>query len=107
MYGEDGQLRYVGDVAPRLTPRQTREFEERLGELARKRPPFACAPEPEPDREFHWLKPELVAEVAFLEWTQGGRLRHPSFQGMRADKPARAVTQETPAAAGQPKRRST
>ncbi|WP_244140611.1 non-homologous end-joining DNA ligase [Burkholderia sp. BCC1047] len=110
VYEEDGQLRYVGDVAPRLTPRQAREFEERLAALVRKRPPFATAPEPEADREFHWLKPELVAEVAFLEWTQGGRLRHPSFQGLRADKPARAVTQETPdapAAAGQPKRRST
>ncbi|MDN8114911.1 non-homologous end-joining DNA ligase [Burkholderia vietnamiensis] len=96
VYDEHGQLRYAGDVAPRFTPRQAREFEARLATLVRKRPPFARAPEPEPDREFHWLKPELLAEVAFLEWTPGGQLRHPSFRGLRADKPAQTVTRENP-----------
>ncbi|WP_230945163.1 hypothetical protein [Burkholderia territorii] len=66
--------------------------------MSRKRAPFASAPEPEADREFHWLKPELVAEVAFIEWTPGGQLRHPSFQSLRADKPARTVTREAPVA---------
>ncbi len=98
VYEAGGQLRYVGHVAPRFTPRQAREFEDRLADLARKRSPFADTPEPEADREFHWLKPELVAEVAFLEWTPGGQLRHPSFQGLRADKPARTVTREVPVA---------
>ena len=37
----------------------------------------------------HWVKPELVGEVAFTEWTSDGRMRHPSFQGLREDKPAR------------------
>ena len=40
---------------------------------------------------------ELVAEVAFSEWTDDGRLRHPSFQGLRLDKPARDVVREAPA----------
>ncbi|KVS51658.1 DNA polymerase [Burkholderia cepacia] len=100
VYEPGGRLRYVGHVAPRFAPRQAREFEERLASLARKRPPFADAPEPEADREFHWVKPELVAEVAFLEWTPGGQLRHPSFQGLRADKPAQAVRRESPAEPG-------
>ncbi|WP_260632537.1 hypothetical protein [Burkholderia cenocepacia] len=64
--------------------------------MGRQRSPFVRAPEPEADREFHWLKPELVAEVAFLEWTPTGQLRHPSFRGLRADKPARTVTREDP-----------
>lgn len=98
VYEAGGLLRYVGHVAPRFTPRQAREFEDRLTALARKRSPFADAPEPDGDREFHWLKPELVAEVAFLEWTPGGQLRHPSFQGLRADKPSRTVTREVPVA---------
>lgn len=96
VYDESGRLRYVGNVAPRFTPRQARAFEARLTALARKLPPFANAPQPEGDREFHWLKPELVAEVSFLEWTPAGQLRHPSFQGLRVDKPARTVTRDCP-----------
>src|SRR5262249_5266453 len=42
----------------------------------------------------HWVRPELVAQVAFGEWTSDGRLRHPSFQGLREDKPAREVVRE-------------
>ena len=43
-----------------------------------------------------WAKPELVAEVAFTEWTRDGRLRHPRYQGLRDDKPAREVIREEP-----------
>ena len=43
-----------------------------------------------------WVKPELVAEVEFVEWTHDGRLRAPSFQGLREDKPAREVHREEP-----------
>lgn len=105
VYDEGGRLHYVGHVAPRFTSRQAREFEDRLTALARKRSPFADAPEPDVDREFHWLKPELVAEVAFLEWTPGGQLRHPSFQGLRSDKPARSVVRERAGAPGAATRR--
>jgi len=42
----------------------------------------------------HWVAPVLVAEVAFTEWTNEGTLRHPSFQGLRQDKPAREVVHE-------------
>lgn len=44
----------------------------------------------------HWVRPELVCEVAFQEWTHDGRLRHPSFQGLREDKPAKDVVREAP-----------
>lgn len=44
-----------------------------------------------------WVKPKLVAQVQFTEWTSDGILRHPSFQGLREDKDARAVVcEETP-----------
>jgi bifunctional non-homologous end joining protein LigD len=46
----------------------------------------------------HWVEPELVAEVAFGEWTADGRLRHPSFQGLRADKNPKDVVREKPRA---------
>ncbi len=43
-----------------------------------------------------WVRPQLVAEVEFTEWTPDGRLRHPSFKGLREDKQARSVVKETP-----------
>jgi bifunctional non-homologous end joining protein LigD len=47
----------------------------------------------------HWMKPTLVVEVAFTEWTDGGHIRHPSFQGIRRDKKAREVVREEAAIA--------
>ena len=43
----------------------------------------------------HWVRPTLVGEVAFTEWTGDGRLRHPSFKGLRTDKAATQVRRET------------
>ncbi len=43
----------------------------------------------------HWVRPELVAQVAFAEWTPDGRLRHPRFPGLRDDKEPGEVTRET------------
>jgi bifunctional non-homologous end joining protein LigD len=47
-------------------------------------------------RGVHWVKPALVAEVAFAEWTQEGLLRHPSFQGLREDKSPKTIIKEEP-----------
>jgi bifunctional non-homologous end joining protein LigD len=49
-------------------------------------------------RSIYWVKPALLCEVAFTEWTQDGRVRHPSFQGLREDKDAGEVRKETPVA---------
>jgi hypothetical protein len=43
-----------------------------------------------------WVEPEPVAQIAFMEWTRDGRLRHPSFLGLRFDKPAREVSAREP-----------
>jgi bifunctional non-homologous end joining protein LigD len=53
------------------------------------------------ERGVHWVKPDLVAQVVFTEWTADGKLRHPRFEGLRADKPAREVVREQPAAVPQ------
>jgi len=47
----------------------------------------------------HWMNPTMVVEVAFTEWTEGGHIRHPSFQGLREDKSAREVVRERAAIA--------
>ena len=47
-------------------------------------------------REMQWVKPELVAQIRFVEWTAEGRLRHAAFLGLRSDKSAREVRREWP-----------
>jgi bifunctional non-homologous end joining protein LigD len=49
-----------------------------------------------PRKQVHWVRPEVVVEVAFMEWTEQGKLRHPRLVRLRDDKPAREVTRESP-----------
>jgi bifunctional non-homologous end joining protein LigD len=91
---ENGQLVYTGKVGTGFNDRTLRDLKKRLTPLEQTTCPFATRPigvgRP------HWVKPELVAEVTFSEWTADGRMRHPSFQGLREDKPATAVVRELP-----------
>ena len=91
------RLRYAGKVGTGFTRTTLRELAERLAPLVRDDPPFV--PEKGLPRAATWVEPELVAQIAFMEWTSDGRLRHPSFLGLRFDKPAREVVRERPAAA--------
>ena len=96
-YYDGDHLRYAGKVGTGYSHATLRELRAQLGSLERPASPFS----PEPPRAWtgasrHWVAPELVAEVAFLEWTADGRLRHPSFQGLRRDKSPRDVVREAP-----------
>lgn len=94
-YDGSGGLRYAGKVGTGFDERTLRELHRTLTGLAIDESPFA---ERVPERRgVHWARPELVAEVSFTEWTTDGRLRHPSFHGLRADKDARSVVRELPA----------
>jgi bifunctional non-homologous end joining protein LigD len=94
-YWEDGRLRYAGKVGTGFDQDTLRELGQRLRELERDDPPFDDV-HPVP-RGTHWVEPELVAQIAFTEWTRDGRLRHPRFLGLRTDKPAGDVVRERPA----------
>ncbi|HVW33018.1 MAG TPA: non-homologous end-joining DNA ligase [Acidimicrobiia bacterium] len=87
----DGVLRYAGKVGTGFDRATLAAVHRRLAALARDTSPFA---DPVRERTAHWVEPELVAEIAFTEWTADGKLRHPRFEGLRADKPARSVTRE-------------
>jgi bifunctional non-homologous end joining protein LigD len=89
---EGDRLRYAGKVGTGFTRTTLRELSEQLAPLVRETSPFD--PENGIPRIATWVEPELVAQIAFMEWTPDGRLRHPSFLGMRFDKPARDVTRE-------------
>jgi bifunctional non-homologous end joining protein LigD len=91
---EGDRLRYAGKVGTGFSRATLRDLSERLAGLVRPTSPFE--PEKGIPRAATWVEPELVAQIAFMEWTPDGRLRHPSFLGVRFDKAAREVTRETP-----------
>ena len=92
---ERGKLRYAGRVGTGFDAAQRADLRRRLERLATSKPPFEVPREPEL-RDATWARPKLVGEVAFMEWTADGRLRHPSFQGLREDKAASDVVVEKP-----------
>ena len=96
VHDKDGALAYVGKVGTGFTGRAAVDLRRRLDALATRTSPFAGRP-PRASRA-HWVRPELVGEVEFTEWTPDGRLRHPSWKGLREDKPAGDVVRETAAA---------
>jgi bifunctional non-homologous end joining protein LigD len=89
-----GGLTYVGKVGTGFTDDTARLLRARLDRLRAPASPFKHSPPGA--AAARWVKPELVAEVAFTEWTTDGRLRHPSFKGLREDKPAAQVIRERP-----------
>ncbi|MEU6249455.1 non-homologous end-joining DNA ligase [Glycomyces sp. NPDC047010] len=85
-----GPLRYAGKVGTGYDDATLRDLRARMDALAEAKSPFK-----DPVRErAHWVRPELVVQVAFTEWTADGMLRHPRFQGERTDKAARDVVRE-------------
>jgi DNA ligase D-like protein (predicted ligase) len=92
-YDDEKQLRYAGKVGTGFSNQLLRQLHQDL--LAREVPtsPFF---DPVREKGAHWARPDLVGAVAFTEWTADGRLRHPSFQGLRPDKTAGEVRRETP-----------
>jgi DNA ligase D-like protein (predicted ligase) len=89
-----GDLRYAGRVGTGFDHDTLRELGERLRALTRPTSPFADANVPA--RGVTWVAPQLVAQIGFSEWTRDGRLRHPSFLGLRDDKAAAEVVRELP-----------
>ncbi len=93
-FDDEGRLIFSGKVGTGFTNKSSTEMRKRLEGLAIDKTPFAAGLDTWLARHAHWARPELVAEVAFTEWTGDGRIRHPSFQGVRTDKPARTVRRE-------------
>jgi bifunctional non-homologous end joining protein LigD len=91
----DGEtLRYAGKVGTGFDHHTLRTLGERMRGLEQDESPFERFKPIPPGT--HWIRPELVAQIGFTEWTRDGRLRHPRFLGLRDDKPAREVVREVP-----------
>jgi bifunctional non-homologous end joining protein LigD len=95
-YYERGELIYAGRVGTGFTTQSLRQLASELKKRRTDTPPFKNPPKGSMRRGVTWVTPELVGEVEFTEWTSDGILRHPSFQGLREDKPAKDVVRETP-----------
>jgi bifunctional non-homologous end joining protein LigD len=105
-YYEGKELRFAGKVRAGLVPHVRREVLGKLKPLQVQDCPFANLPDTDVGRwgggitadqmrEMHWTKPQLVAQIRFVEWTAENRLRHAAFLGLRLDKSAREVRQES------------
>jgi bifunctional non-homologous end joining protein LigD len=93
-YYENSELRYAGKVGTGFREEDLKRFAERLKPLRRETSPFVGR---QPERGSIFVEPKLVAEVEFGEWTRAGTMRHPSFKGLRTDKPPQDVVREEPA----------
>ena len=92
VYGKDGGLHYAGNVGTGFNEKTLRELTTKLKRLASDSSPFTNSKAVL--RKAHWVKPSLVAEVSFGEWTRGGSVRHAVFQGLRSDKQAGEIHRE-------------
>jgi len=95
VHDDDGRLVFAGHVGTGFTVKMLDDLAARLRPLERKTSPFADEVPRQHARNAHWVTPRLVGEVAFTEWTGDGRLRHPSWRGLRPDKAADDVVPES------------
>jgi bifunctional non-homologous end joining protein LigD len=90
-YYDGDSLRYAGKVGTGFDEETLRSIGNRLRALRASKSPFSEAIR---ERDVTWVRPELVAQLSFSEWTSHGRLRHPTFLGLRDDKAASKVVRE-------------
>jgi ATP-dependent DNA ligase len=110
-YYENERLLFLAKIRNGFVPHTKRAVFQRFKGLETATCPFANLPEPKTARrglaltaeamkQCRWLKPELVAQIEFTEWTKNNHLRHAKFVGLRDDKPAREVRRESIASSG-------
>jgi len=99
-YRKNGALQYAGKVGTGFSMQSARELVERFAKIGVKTPILSRSETAGRAagewRTVHWVKPVMLCEVAFTEWTEDGRIRHPSFEGLREDKDASQVKKEQP-----------
>jgi DNA ligase D-like protein (predicted ligase) len=94
VYDSDGQLVYAGKVGTGFNEQTLHRMYDELSQLEQDRSPFDRGSPRQAG--VHWVKPRLVGQVGFSEWTTAGELRHPRFQGLRRDKSPADVIREVP-----------
>ncbi len=91
-YYDNGDLKYAGKVGTGYDNETLHRLKELFKERKRNKPPFSQEVK---EKNSHWIKPDLVCEIAFAEWTDDNKLRHPRYLGLRRDKKAKDVVKES------------
>jgi bifunctional non-homologous end joining protein LigD len=91
------RVKYCGRVGGGFSASERREWQKRIEHLEQAKPPFDRLPERRPGEKWIWMKPRLVIQVAFADWTHDGILRQPRYLGLREDRDPKTVVRETPA----------
>lgn len=91
---ENGKFVYAGHSGGGIPDDQRKTLREKLDKLERQSSPFEI--EPKPNGLVHWVRPRIIAEMSFGEWTNEGMMRHPVFEGLRTDKKPEQVHRERP-----------
>ena len=91
-YFKDDRLVYAGRVGTGFSVQTMADLRSRLDALQQPDSPFVAVPTKERGKQVRWVRPQLVAQIEFTGWTDAHVLRHPSFEGLREDKPAQSVT---------------
>ncbi len=94
IYDENHQLQYAGHVGGGFNAKTLKEIVSRLTPLIQEKSPFTLPPKP--NAPVTWVKPKLICEVSFSEWTKDNHMRQPIFQGMREDKDPKSIIREIP-----------
>ena len=92
---QEGRLVYAGHVGTGFSDRVLADLGTRLRAAERSTSPFADEVPRAHAKDAHWVTPRLVGEVTFSEWTRDGRMRHPSWRGLRPDKDPQDVRRES------------
>jgi len=90
-YYEGNHLKYAGKVGTGFSDSLLKQLKKKFDKIKQKQSPFENYREKEHP---HWIKPKLVAEIGFAEWTRDGKLRQPKFLGLREDKNPKEVVRE-------------
>jgi bifunctional non-homologous end joining protein LigD len=93
-YYDKGELRYAGRSGTGFTRKTQQTLHPQLDKLVQSRTPFVDLPKGV-SRGVHWVKPELVAQISFSNWTRDNLVRQAAFKGVREDKQAKEVVRET------------
>lgn len=91
---EKGVFTYVGHSGGGIADEERKQLQRRLTKLERRTSPFST--EPKPNAPVHWVRPEIVCEMTFSEWTKEGSMRQPRYEGTRPDKKPQDVHREKP-----------
>jgi len=96
VHDAQGELQYAGRVGTGFDQTLLDQIEQRLKKRSRSRSPFKIPPKERSRVPVHWVRPDLVAEIMFSEWTNEGLVRQASFVALREDKPAAQIVREIP-----------